>query len=168
MTGFIHTVFEQFRINLTAYPKPYEGIGFVLFSIGAILLLMIPTVLVNLINKSFNKKLFIPSILLWLTISIGSLTIYPSVRGQELLNVFYAYYLTQMIPSFLYLIYKMHKIKFTLSQGFLFLATLASLVELGVIIFFKDWFLVTLCNCIFYCVIILASWLNRYFRRLIP
>jgi hypothetical protein len=150
--------------KINTYPTPYTGVGMILFSISTILFLAIPTALGAMVCKAFDlKRLIAPVLLTFATVTLGCLIIYPAIRGQAMIAVLYSYYLTILVPSLLIPIYKMHKIKLSVDQALLMLATFASLVQLGIVIYLGDaqWFLVSVSNYIFYSGIILACFLKR-------
>lgn len=109
----------------------------------------------------------------WIALSVSVLISYPALRGQSLLNVFYAYYLVCGGANLIYLLSKA-KQRFTFSQGGLLLATVGSIICILIavkevsILSLTHWFLVTLCNCIFCTALIAASWLNRFVKKLHP
>lgn len=165
------------RQHFTSYPKPYEGVGFAMFAVTTALYLAIPLVTVLTAVYSFTKKIAIGPIVMWLVASFGLLSMYPDLRGQSMLNAFYAYYLTSMIALLVYILSKA-KSKFTFTQGALLLATLGSISTTvlaitqvtidNVTLQLHSWDLITLCNCICYTGLLVCSVLNRFLKRLLP
>lgn len=122
---------------------------------------------------SFTKKINWTAIAGWIALSLAVLVSYPTLRGQSLLNVFYAYYLVCGGANLIYLLSKA-KQKFTFSQGGLLLGTIGSIICILIaikevsLLSMDHWFLVTLCNCIFCTSLLVASWINRFVKKLLP
>lgn len=155
------------------YPKPYVGVGFILFAIGTCLLLLMPTLNLLFAIYSFGKRInFIP-IAVWMTVSGFLLSIYPTVRGANMLAAFYAFYLSMGMATIGFFLSKV-KNKFTFSQAGLFLSSFGSVVTTIIaikeisVLNLDQWSLIALCNCIFYIGLIVFSIVNRVVGRLLP
>lgn len=161
------------RQQLTDYPKPYTGLGFILFSITTILYLAIPMLTFEFSFYSFHKKIHIVPILCWLTASIGLLFAYPEVRGANMLAAFYAYYLVGGISTVIWLLSKV-KQRFTFTQGVMLLAAATSVINFLIakkevtILQLDYWLLIASCNCIYYSLTIVFAWINRFAKKLLP
>ena len=161
------------RQQTTNYPKPYQGTGFLLFAITTCLYLAIPMLTALYTIHSFTKKINSLPFLCWLTACIGLLWAYPELRGQSMLDAFYAYYIVGGAATLAYFLLQVKK-KFSFTQGGLFLSTLGSIVT--TLIAIKEvsmlqmdhWILIVVCNCTFYLGLIVGSWINRYLNHLLP
>lgn len=161
------------RANFTHYEKPYTGTGFILFSITTVLYLAIPAITCLFSYFSFSKKINRSAIIGWVLASLTVLIAYPTLRGQNLLTFFYSYYLVYGIANLIYLI-SQYKNRFTFSQGGLLLATLGSIICILIaikevsVLTLQYWMLIVYCNYIFYIGLIVASWINRFVKKLLP
>lgn len=161
------------RQQLTDYPKPYTGIGFILFSITTILFLAIPMLTFEFSYYSFHKKIHSVPILGWISACIVLLCAYPEVRGESMLNAFYAYYLVGGISTFIWFLSKV-KQKFSVTQGVLFLGSIVTIINILIakkevnVFHLEYWLLIAACNCIYYAATIVFVWLNRFVKRLLP
>lgn len=170
---FIIEILVLLKNTFTHYPKPYEGIAFILFGAVTGLSLSTHCLMVVLALRSFYKKIFMPPIFLWLGVLIYCLINYLELRGQAMLNIFYSYYLAMSIFAFFLFLSKM-KERFSFGQGVLFLSSFGSIITSIIAIkevsisSMSNWALITLCNCIFYFAIAVASMLNRFAKRLAP
>lgn len=174
---FILDLLIQLKDHFIVYPKPYVGIGFIFFCITTGLYLFLPTLTFIVSIWSWTKKVAIYPVLAWLTACIFCLWNYPAIRGLDMLNLFYAYYLSISVANLIYMLSKA-KNRFSFSQIGLMLASVGGILGtilalMNVVIdvsTFKveNWTLVCLSNCIFYMAMIAGSWINRVLTALRP
>jgi len=174
---FILDLLIQLKDHFIVYPKPYVGTGFIFFCITTGLYLFLPTLTFIVSIWSWTKKVAIYPVLAWLTACIFCLWNYPAIRGLDMLNLFYAYYLSISVANLIYMLSKA-KNRFSFSQVGLMLASVGGI--LGTILALmnvvidvstlrvENWTLVCLSNCIFYMAMIAGSWLNRFLTALRP
>jgi len=176
-TTFVIDLLIQLKDHFIVYPKPYVGTGFIFFCITTGLYLFIPTLTFIVSIWSWTKKVAAYPVLAWLTAYIFCLWNYPAIRGQDMLNLFAAYYLSISVANLIYMLSKA-KNRFSFSQAGLLLASLGGIVGtilalMNVVVDVstlrvENWTLVCLSNCIFYMAMIAGSWLNRFRSVLKP
>ena len=176
-TTFIIDLLIQLKDHFIVYPKPYIETGFIFFCITTGLYLFIPTLTFLSSIWSWTRKIALYPILAWLSACIFCLWNYPAIRGADMLNLFYAYYLSISVANLIYMLSKA-KNRFSFSQIGLMLASVGGI--LGTILALmnvvidvstfrvENWTLVCLSNCIFYMAMIAGSWLNRVLTALRP
>lgn len=176
-TTFVIDLLIQLKDHFIVYPKPYVGTGFIFFCITTGLYLFIPTLTFIVSIWSWSRKVAAYPVLAWLTACIFCLWNYPAIRGQDMLNLFAAYYLAISGANLIYMLSKA-KNRFSFSQVGLMLAsaggitgTILALMNVVVDVStlrVENWTLVCLSNCIFYMAMIAGSWLNRFRSVLKP
>lgn len=171
--SFICDISGWLRQQYTSYPKPYSGIGFVLFALTTCLFLLIPTLNWSFVIYSFERKIKALPVTCWLTACICLLTNYSILRGQKMLDAFYVYYMLTGAVCLIYCISKA-KLKFTFSQAGLMLSCLGtiitSIIAIKEISIFElnQWILIIICNCIFYIALMIGSIINHFAKHLLP
>lgn len=160
---------HQFIKSLNHYPKPYTGVGFLLFSLTTILYLAHGAWLLWCSGKVTNSKtLQQEAILLWITVSCGALWIYPAIAGMKLVTIFYAYYGALAAVAFGANIVDLIK-KPRFSNTLMMMLSLGCLAELFIVVVFgfQFYWLVLLCNGIFYLATLAASLISSRYKNLI-
>ena len=154
---------------LNHYPKPYSGIGLILFAITTFIYLANASILL-FFNASLIKNISLKNVsILGLTsLFILIMVKYPIICGSKLLIVFYSYYLTTSILSIISLLSKI-KQYLSWSLGIMLMLSLGSLIEVFILLKFSFlyYWLISVCNCTFYFAILLFCGLIPKYRHLL-
>lgn len=152
------------------YPKPYTGVGFILFSITTACYLLNGAWLLWCSGKTVKNITLQQTALLSAATSIlGVLYSYPTLSGTKLLTVFYIYYLTLSLTS-AFMIFKEMRRQLSLSTGIMLMLSLGCIVEvlMLVIIFgFPYYWLISVCNGIFYLTILGVCVISPKYKHLL-
>lgn len=154
--------------DLNTYPKPYTGIGFIMFGVTTFCYLSNAAWLLFCAGRSLdNKTLQQVAPLSIISIFTAIMLSYPVLSGPSLLAVFYAYYGALMLTSFASLAYNLTKI--TVNQTLLLMMSLGGIAEILLVVIFgyQYYWLVNLCNGIFYLVILLSCSLIPKYANLL-
>ncbi len=164
--NFIFDILGQAIKNENIYPKPYTGIGYVLFGGTTFCYLASAAWLLFLVGKSVSSKT-IQQVAPLFFISVFSICLlfYPSLCGSSMLMMFYVYYIIACLVAIVAITNNF--IKITINQALLLILSLGCLVEILLISLFKLYFFANLCNGMLYVVMIFFSLLNQKYERLL-
>lgn len=149
-------VLGQIIKHFQHYPKPYTGLGFILFSLTTFCYLANGAWLLFCAGWAVqNKTLKQVAGLALLTMLSFVLLMYPTLHGATMLTVWYAFYATLGITSLAALVKDLRK-NLNFSTALMLMLSLGCVVEIGMIILFgfPYYWLVSVCNCIFYLVVL--------------
>jgi len=179
--NILFDVIGQIVKSFNHYPKPYTGIGFLLFAIttfcylsnGAWMMFCAGRSIDNNIedlskssHKSSYKTLKQVAPLSLLSVFAFCMLSYPAIAGGLMLAIFYAYYGTVLFISLIMLSSRFSKI--TLSQSLLVMLSLGGIAQIILVSFLPGtYWLVNLSNSIFYLTVSGASLLAERFDRLL-
>lgn len=151
------------------YPKPYIGIGFILFSLSTFAYLANAAWLLFCAGWTLNNTTLKQVSGLALFSLLGCvLVMYPALHGIAMLTVWYAFYATLSLISTSILIKDMRKY-LNWNSGIMLMLSLGCLADLGLVILFgpQHYWLVTLSNGIFYLAVLVACWLIPKYKNLL-
>lgn len=151
------------------YPKPYTGIGFILFSITTFCYLANGAWLAYCAGWTVqNKTLQQVSVLTLISILTLVLGIYPVLHGATMLTVWYAFYATLSFTSVIMLVKDMRK-HLSWNSGIMLMLSLGCLADLALVIIFgfQYYWLISVCNCLFYLGVLGICWISPKYRNLL-
>lgn len=165
--NILFDVIGQVIKSFNHYPKPYTGIGFLLFAATTFCYLSNAAWMMFCAGRSLdNQTLKQVAPLSLLSVFAFCMLSYPIVSGGLMLAIFYAYYGAVLFVSLIMLSSRFSKI--TLSQALLVMLSLGGIAQIILVsVFPQSYWFVNLCNCIFYLTVSGASLLAERFDRLL-
>lgn len=153
---------------LHQYDKPYHGFSFLLFIISSLCYLGNATWLAFSSGKAIQEKsLQKLSWLMLITILVVILCFYPSLHGAEMLKLWYDFYLVLSLFSLGAIILKL-KNHLHFDSGLMLMLNLGCLAEVILTYCHLNlYWLIYLCNMLFYFVILFSCRLNRRYTHLL-
>lgn len=162
-------IFGQIIKHFSHYPKPYTGIGFILFGIGAFCYLANGAWLAFCSGWTVkNTTLKQVSILALISMIVFVLSIYPILRGIPMLHTWYAFYGSLSLTSMIILLKDMRK-NLSWNSGLMLMLSLGCLADLALVILFgfQYYWLISVSNCIFYLGVLVVCWISPQYRNLL-
>ncbi len=166
--SLIFDISTQIVKSQNHYPKPYIGLGFLLFFTSTFFYLSYPTLLLlcsSLVTK-VKTLMYLAPLALGSVMSFVYFT-YPEVSGRAMVKAFYAYYAALFAIILINLIKNLKQDKVTFDKLLLVLLTLGGIMEC-VFLIKLNYAWISLSNFVFYSVVLIVSFLSPQYKRLLP